>query len=42
VVRYARTKIGDRSVMLPQTSEIKLVKTDGEVSRNVMEFTHCR
>jgi hypothetical protein len=42
IMHYGRMKIGDRSVMLPQIAEVALKRTNGEASRNVMEFTHCR
>lgn len=41
-ITYARTRIGDRSIVLPQTAEMDLVESDGSASRNVLEFTHCR
>jgi hypothetical protein len=41
-IRYARTRIGDRTIMLPETAQVDLVETGGVEDRNVMEFTHCR
>jgi hypothetical protein len=41
-IDYARTRIGDRDVILPQSATLRLVGLDGKESRNVVEFTHCR
>lgn len=41
-IYYARTQIGDRSLMLPQTAELHLVETGGAETRNLLDYTHCR
>jgi hypothetical protein len=41
-VDYARTRIGSKDVMLPQTGEIHMLHVSREESKNLMEFTHCR
>src|SRR5262249_4979664 len=41
-IDYARTRIGMRDVILPQSAKIRLVRLDGRESRNIVEFTHCR
>ena len=41
-IEYARTQIGSRSVLLPQTAVTDLVETSGEEGRNVTNYTHCR
>ena len=41
-IDYARMRIGDRSVLLPQTAEEHLVETNGVEARNVIDFTHCQ
>ncbi|HJT87946.1 MAG TPA: hypothetical protein VJ732_08820 [Bryobacteraceae bacterium] len=40
-IDYARTRLGDEVVLLPQTADVRLVKESGEVSHNQVEFTQC-
>lgn len=43
IVNYARTRIGERNVLLAQQADLHLVlKTSGEESYDRLEFTHCR
>lgn len=39
---YARARIGQTDVLLPQTGELRLLGTAGEDSIDRFEFTHCR
>jgi hypothetical protein len=41
-VEYARTRIGDRDVLLPQSAVVEMLQTSGEWNRNALEFTHCQ
>jgi hypothetical protein len=41
-MEYARTRIGQADVLLPQTGELRLLGTSGEESLDRIEFTHCR
>jgi hypothetical protein len=41
-VDYAPTRIGQTDVLLPQTGELRLLGSAGEVSIDRLEFTHCR
>jgi hypothetical protein len=41
-MEYARTRIGQADVLLPQTGELRLLGTSGEESLDRFEFTHCR
>ena len=41
-MEYARTRIGQADVLLPQTGELRLLGTSGEESLAHVEFTHCR
>jgi hypothetical protein len=41
-IDYARTRIGMRDVILPQSAKMRIVRLDGRESRNIVEFTHCR
>ena len=41
-IDYARTRIGERSVILPQSASMDMLETTGEESRNLLEFTHCQ
>jgi hypothetical protein len=41
-VDYARARIGERDVVLPQSASMKVVDDDGAHSRNEVEFTHCQ
>ena len=41
-VEYARTRIGQTDVLLPQTGELRLIGIAGEESTDRFEFTHCR
>jgi hypothetical protein len=42
LVNYARTRVGEEDVMLPQEGFISLLGTSGEENRNTFAFTHCR
>jgi len=39
---YSPMRVGSRDLLLPQTAESLLTKWDGQQSRNVIEFSHCR
>jgi hypothetical protein len=39
---YARTRIGERSVLLPQQADLHMVRISDEESYDRLEFTHCR
>ncbi|HUE10035.1 MAG TPA: hypothetical protein VMQ54_03810, partial [Steroidobacteraceae bacterium] len=41
-MEYARTRIGQTDVLLPQTGELRLLGTSGEEAIDRFEFTHCR
>jgi hypothetical protein len=41
-IDYARARIGQLNVLLPQTAELFIEQTSGERRRNVTEFSHCR
>jgi hypothetical protein len=41
-MEYARTRIGQADVLLPQTGELRLLGISGEESIDRIEFTHCR
>ena len=41
-IDYARTRIGERDITLPQTAAMHMVESNGVESRNLLEFTHCR
>jgi hypothetical protein len=41
-VRYARMRISERDVLVPQQAELHMVRTKGEETLNRTEFTHCR
>ena len=41
-VDYARTRVGNEDVMLPQEGVIRLLGTSGSEDRNTFAFTHCR
>jgi hypothetical protein len=42
-IDYARARLGDNlEVLLPESAEVRLVKVSGEISHNLVEFTHCR
>ena len=41
-ITYARTRIGDRDVLLPDTAELSIRLTSGEENLNRVAFTHCR
>src|ERR1041384_5338706 len=42
LIEYSRTRIGDASVLLPQSGELRLRHTTGAEGRNLMDYTHCR
>jgi hypothetical protein len=42
IVNYARTRVGDEDVTLPQEGVIRVLGTTGEEDRNTFAFTHCR
>lgn len=39
---FARMRIGDADIMLPQNAEMRMLQLGGEESVNQFEFTHCR
>jgi hypothetical protein len=42
-INYARTGVGNNLVLLlPQSADLRLVKFNGEINHNRIEFTHCR
>ena len=41
-IDYARTRIGQLDVILPQTAVLLIEQFTGERSRNITEFSHCR
>jgi len=41
-VNYARTRIGEHSVLLAQEAGLHMLKTTGEENYNHLEYTHCR
>ena len=42
-INYARTALGENVVvLLPQSGEFRMVRFSGEMSHNLIEFTHCR
>lgn len=43
IINYARTGLEDNlAVLLPESAEIRLVESSGEIKHNRVEFTHCR
>ena len=42
ILEFARTRVGERDVMLPQAGEFSMRSLFGTESRDVIEFTHCR
>jgi hypothetical protein len=42
-VNYGRTALTNQlTVLLPETADVRLVKNSGEISHDVVAFTHCR
>ena len=41
-IDYARMRIGDSDVLLPQSAQLETVRSSGDAWRNSMEFSHCR
>ena len=41
-IDYAKVRIGDTDVLLPQSGELKTTQLNGNASRNEIAFTHCR
>jgi len=41
-VQYARTRIGERNVLVPQQAELHMVRSKGEETFDRLAFTHCR
>jgi hypothetical protein len=41
-IDYGRMTIHGREIWFPQSAELRLVKTDGMETRNLIEFSHCR
>ncbi len=42
-IDYGRTVLNDNlTALLPETADLRLVLESGEVSHNVVDFTHCR
>jgi len=42
IVNYARVRIGEQNVLLPQSADLDLVEDNGRENRDAIEFTHCR
>lgn len=42
ILEFARTRVGERDVMLPQAGEFSMRSLYGTESRDLIEFTHCR
>lgn len=42
IITYARTRIGDRDVLLPDTAEMSMRLSWGDESLNRLAYTHCR
>ncbi len=41
-INFSRTDVGNNVVLLPDSGEFRMVRLTGEMSRNRIEFTHCR
>jgi hypothetical protein len=41
-IDYARVRIGDSDLLLPQTANLHLAETSGIENRNIIDFTQCR
>ncbi len=41
-LEYARTRIGEIDALLPQSGEVSMLHNSGEMSRNLLDYTHCR
>lgn len=41
-VAYARTDIGGHQAILPQSADLQLLRTNGELRFDRFDFTHCR
>ena len=41
-LEYARMRIGERDIMLPQSSELQMYRLDRSESLDIFDFTHCR
>jgi hypothetical protein len=42
VMNYAHVDVGGQTILLPETEEVRMVRLNGEESRNTVELTHCR
>jgi hypothetical protein len=42
LISYARTRIGNREILLPERSVTTMTEANGAVGENHMEFSHCR
>jgi len=42
IIDYARMRIGDSEVLMPQGAKLRLTLLSGEVRRNEIQFSHCR
>jgi hypothetical protein len=42
VMNYAHVDVGGQTILLPETQEVRMVRLNGEESRNTVELTHCR
>jgi hypothetical protein len=41
-IRYSRTRIGDRDILLPDTAELRIRQEPADENVNLLSFTHCR
>jgi len=42
-IHYGRTVLANNlTVLLPETADVRMVKSSGEISEDQVEFTHCR
>jgi len=42
VIEYARARIGEADVLLPQSARVLTTRVSGDALRNDIEFSHCR
>jgi len=41
-ITYARVRIGESDVLLPQAADLQTIGTDGLQDRDLIQFTHCQ
>jgi hypothetical protein len=41
-LEYTRIRLGSQELLIPQSSELIVIETDGQQRRNIIEFSHCR